>query len=138
MGEDEYELVPINPIRKMEKRLEKLEKVGGGISTVQELVEIVKINQQVVDDIVKINSDLVNKVSSLSTAVDNLSGKINDFMERIEIAGEERTGATESFDSDKIEKKLDERLGKIEKRMNSMILSRVPKDKWKQMVRRAV
>lgn len=134
MEQEEYELIPMNPIRKMEKRMEKIEQGSGGMNTIKELVEIVKINQQVVDDIVKINSEIVNKVTNLSSSVDNLSNKIQDFMDRIEIAGEE---ASEGKEDDRagveIEHKVDERLSKIEKRINALILSRVPKEKWKSM-----
>ncbi|MBS3056042.1 MAG: hypothetical protein J4473_01260 [Candidatus Aenigmarchaeota archaeon] len=136
MQSEEYELIPMNPIRRIEKRIDQLEKGGSGMGTIKELVEIVKINQQVVDDIVKINSEIVNKVTNLSSSVDNLANKVQDFMDRIEVVGEEQGSAAEDTGEkfDNIERKLDDRLSKIERRINSMIVSRVPKETWKNIV----
>jgi len=123
---EEYEIIPINPIRRLEKRVESIEKSGSSAETVKELVDIVRANQRVVDDIVKVNSDMMNKVSVLTASVNNMSDKINDFMSRIEITGESEpaaTGETYKDLEEKLEDKLDARLSKLEKRVNALILS---------------
>ena len=119
--EDEYELIPLNPIRRLEKRIERLEKGGGGTETVKELTEIVRANQHVIDNVVKLNTDMLTKVSEMVSAVNNMTAGMNDFMSRIEIAsaGKEE----ESPQNDELEKKVDDRLVKLEKRVNAMILS---------------
>lgn len=122
--EEEYELVPLSPVRRLEKRMERLEKVGTSQEMAKELIDIVRSNQQVVDDIVKINSEIINKVSELAMSVRDLSDKINDFMERIEVAPEE---AEKEDRTKEIEEKFDARLGKIEKRINALILATMPR-----------
>ena len=116
--EEEYELVPMNPIRRIEKRMERIEAAGTGTDVIKELIDVVRTNQQVVDNVVRINSEMISRVSELSSSVNELTKKINDFMNRVEITGESE--ATE----EKEEKSLDkERLEKLERRINSMIMS---------------
>ena len=125
MSEEEYELVPLSPLRRIEKRMERVEKLGTSQEMTRELMDIVRSNQQVVDDIVKINSEIITRVSELSVSVRELKDKINDFMERIEIAPEE---AVQKEDKTKeIEERVDARLAKLEKRLNVLILSSMPR-----------
>src|SRR3990172_2900377 len=81
---DEYELVPMNPILKMERRVERIEKLGSSQDLIQQLMDIVRTNQQVVDDIVKINSDMISRVSILSDTVSNLTMKMQGLMEKLD------------------------------------------------------
>lgn len=118
--EEEYELIPLSPIRRLEKRLTKIEGTATTGEMMQELMDIIKTNQHVVDSMTRTNSALVNKVTDLSNSVDKLMRKIDDFLERIEEPGVE---AEEDKKSEELEKKLDERLSKMEKRVNSMLLS---------------
>ena len=95
---EEYELVPISPIRKLEKRLDNLEEgKGNGGKIDQDLLEIAKTNQEVVDDLVKTNAKLTNKISEMTNEVENLVRKMESFMDRIEVAGE--TEGEESSES---------------------------------------
>ena len=122
--EDEYEIVPINPLRKLEKRVDDVEKTSIATDTVKELVDIVKANQRVVDDIVRVNSDMMNKVSVLTASVNNLSDKVNDFMNRIELSGEAPPEEDRYKEiEERIEGEVDARLSKLEKRVNALILS---------------
>jgi len=128
MVDDEYELVPINPIRKMEKRLEKIEKTWTSTEMVKELISVVKTNQHIVDDIVKVNSEMISKVSELTNSVDKMTTKINEFMERLEAAepvGSEGIVEERSTAVDTVGKRLD----KMEKRINALILSTMSKKK---------
>ncbi len=117
MPEEEYELVPLSPIRRMEKRLEKLEKAGTSNDMIKELIDVVKTNQQIVDDVVKINSEMIKRVSELSESVSKATGKIEDFMGRVEIPGNAEAPAAQQDKSGELQLKID----KLEKRLNSLI-----------------
>lgn len=129
MEEEEYELVPLSPIRRMEKRLERIEKTSTSDQMVRELIDVVKMNQQIVDDIVKINSELINKITDLSVSVNKSITKMDEFMSRIEVA-EEAEGSQES--AAPTLNKADERLDKLEKRINTLLLTTVAKSKFGQ------
>lgn len=115
--EEEYELIPVSPIRRLEKRMERIERTGSSTDTIRELVELIRANQHVIDDVVKINSEMMAKVSEIVASVNGLAGKVNDFMERIEVASEEKEAAPQEPN------KMDERLAKLEKRLNALLLS---------------
>jgi methyl-accepting chemotaxis protein len=131
---EEYELVPMSPLRRMEKRVERLEKTGSANEILRELVDIVKTNQKVVDDVVKINSDAVNKITELTEAVKQNISKIDDFLGRVEFSSEkvEETEASAPVVETKTD--VEARLDKLEKRINTVLLSALAKNK-RMMVR---
>jgi uncharacterized coiled-coil protein SlyX len=116
--EEEYELVPLSPIRRMERRMEKLEKAGTSTDMIKELIEVVKTNQQIVDDVVKINSEMIKRVSELSESVSKAASKMDDFMSRIET-----TGGNEAPVQQEQNTELQAKIEKLEKKLNSMITS---------------
>ncbi len=122
MEEEEYELVPMSPIRRLERRMERVEKSGSGMETTRELIEIVRANQSVIDEMVKINSDMMKKITDLVNNVNDMTAKINDFMGRIEFSNEEPKADTHT----------DERLEKLEKRINALLLSSVARSKFRR------
>ncbi|MFH0949337.1 MAG: hypothetical protein V1802_02520 [Candidatus Aenigmatarchaeota archaeon] len=115
--EEEYELIPLNPIRKLEKRVEKVERNALNGEVVSELMNIVKTNQQVVDNMAKANNSLVTRVSELADTVDKLIVKVDNFLEKIEVEGETQPEAAPSED----------RVSKLEKRVNALLLSTMTK-----------
>ncbi len=119
MGEEEFELVPLSPIRRLEKRLDRMEGSGMSADLLKELMEVVKTNQQVVDDVVRINSQMIGRVSDLSIAVSELTGRMNDFINRLEVGGEE-PAKEEKKEEDT---KMNERLTKLEKRINMLLVA---------------
>ena len=128
MDEEEYELIAVSPLRKMEKRLDRVERSGSSNDMVKELIDVVRTNQKIVDEVVKINSEMINRVSELSSGVTQLTGKMSDFLERVEIT---------ELNQDKVEEEksttgpdVEDRIQKLEKRINSMLLSAM---KAKQM-----
>ncbi|MBI4014613.1 MAG: hypothetical protein HY365_01525 [Candidatus Aenigmarchaeota archaeon] len=124
--EEDYELVPIGPIRRLEKKLEQMEQTQGG-EGMKTMMEIVKSNQAVVDEMVRMNSDLADRVSKLMESVDALSEKLTDFIQRVELSGEEEAKAKPDERS-----KMDEKLTKLEKRLNALILTTMPNMKLKR------
>jgi uncharacterized coiled-coil protein SlyX len=117
----EYELIPVGPIRKLEKRLEVLERSVVNQETLAQMFEIVRTNQMVVDEIVKINTNMMERVAQLTGSVASLTERMNDFLSRIEVeelpAVKELKGMSDA----------DERLKKLENRLNTLILSMAPK-----------
>ena len=131
--EEEYELVPVGPIRKMEKRIERIERSGTSNDMVKELIDVVRTNQKIVDEVVKINTEMINRVSQLAEHVQQLTGKVNDFLERVEIGGGESVPAAQEESSPETE----QRIQKLEKRINSLLLSTMKtKQLHPQMVKR--
>ena len=121
--EDEYELIPLSPIRRLEKRLQKVEKNATTGEMLGELMDIIKTNQQVVDHMAKTNAMLVNRITDLSNSVEKMMAKTDEFINRIE-TGE---ATEEEKKTDEEEKKMNERLAKLEKRLNSVLLTRMAK-----------
>ena len=123
--EEEFELVPINPLRKIENRIDKLESSGLNSGLIKELIEISKTNQNVIEDLTKLNTEMITKVSDLSVSVNNVIDKIENFIERIELTPEREEPSRDVEEG----KKLDERLEKLEKRINALALYVMPKKK---------
>ncbi len=116
-NDEEYELVPLNPIRKLEKRLTEVEQKKGGGEINKELLDMARINQEVVDDLVKTNSKITAKISEMIDSTEKLTDKISAFIDRIEVSGEESTEDSED------EKKMTDKLEKLEKRLNAVIVA---------------
>jgi len=115
--DEEFELVPMSPIRRIEKRLDRIEDSGMSGDLLKELMNVVKTNQQVVDDVVRINSQMIARVSDLSNSVSDLSNKLNDFMNRLEVQPNQKEENSEQSD------KMAERVGKLEKRINTLLVA---------------
>jgi len=67
MAEPEtYELVPVTPIRRLEKELEKLKKERvadtGGAEMNRQVIDILKMNQKIVDDMARMQGDLIGQL----------------------------------------------------------------------------
>jgi hypothetical protein len=130
MEEEEYELVPLSPLRRMEKRMDRLEKSGTSNDMVRELIDVVRTNQQIVDDMVKINSDIINKIGELTASVNQSMAKIDEFLNRVEVGGAEEPVAEEIKPAAvPVSNDADKRMDKLEKRINSLLLSSVAKSK---------
>ena len=121
--DEEYELVPISPIRRVEKRMADLEQRRGGGEINKELIEMARINQEVVDDLVKTNSKMTTKIAEMIDSVEKLTDKISSFIDRVEVSGEETESTANKEEQNR---KLDDKLEKLEKRMNAMILTKGP------------
>jgi len=129
---EEFELVPLDPIKALERRIERLEQSIPKHTASLEFLELVKTNQQVVDDLVKMNSQVIHRLLSLTDAINNLVSKLNDFMSKFEIAtsevSEEKLGELEREQA-RIRneyEELSQRLAKLEKRINAMLLAKMP------------
>ncbi len=94
--QEEYELVPVTPLRKLEKRIEQLEsKVGINEKELyREIIQIVRMNQEIVDALIKANDSLRVELSKLPLKIEELTNKINELIELIKAAGEEEVKPT--------------------------------------------
>jgi len=126
--EDEYELIQMSPVRKLEKRVNRLERSTTSGEMLAELMDIVKTNQQVVDNMSKTNSAMMERVHDLTNSVNKLMNRMDDFINRIETA---ESAPVEEKENEN-EKLLNERIAKLEKRLNSILLTTVAKQRANQ------
>ena len=130
---DEFELVPISPIRKLEKKIEMLENSSSG-PLLKELVDVVKTNQKIVDDLVRINSSTIREISEVNVNLKLLIERLDSFLDRVDAATTEPSrDIMEKLDS-MIEQNskmaemystLQEKLEKMERRVNALILTKM-------------
>lgn len=81
--EEEYELIPISPIRRLEKRIEELEATRPSIDVKEffkELIDIIKMNQQIVDQLAKSSDALRIELSKLPGKMDELIKNMNELI----------------------------------------------------------
>ncbi|MBN1896529.1 MAG: hypothetical protein JW789_02265 [Candidatus Aenigmarchaeota archaeon] len=92
MSSEEYEVIPTSPIRRLEKRMEKMEDTSS-TSQVQKLmeqvIELIKSNQRIIDDVVKANAELRDELSAIPVKVDKLLDAMHEFMELLREASEQ-------------------------------------------------
>jgi len=106
--QEEFELVPVTPLRRLEKRIEELERKASvnERELYREIIQIVRMNQEIVDALIKANDSLRIELSKLPLKLEELTKKIDELLEIIKAAGEEESRV--SLDTkpllDKIEK----------------------------------
>ena len=109
--EEEFELIPISPLRRLERRLEKMESTKGVDvkEFFNQLVEIVRMNQQLVDELAKANDAMRIEISKLPGRLDDLINNLNELISFIKAAGAESTAeaAALSGNLDPLLKKMD-------------------------------
>jgi len=109
---EEYEIIPTSPIKKLEKRISKMEETGSTSETrrlVEQIIELIKSNQRIVDEVIKADAELRNEISKLPGKIDELLGNMNEFMEMLKTSAAEDTVSEISKDvMDPLVKKLDE------------------------------
>jgi DNA repair ATPase RecN len=92
MTSEEYEVIPTSPIRRLEKRMEKMEDTSS-TSQVQKLmeqvIELIKSNQRIIDDVVKANAELRDELSKIPNKMDKLVDSMGEFMDLLRAASEE-------------------------------------------------
>lgn len=95
MSDDEYEVIPTSPIRRLEKRIDGIEDTTSS-SQVQKLmeqvIELIKSNQRIIDDVVKANAELRDELTKIPGKVDKLVVTMTDFMGILKEAAEEEAG----------------------------------------------
>lgn len=116
---DDYEVVPLTPLRRIEKRLEAMETSKSATNFerfIDKVLNMVEMNQKIVDEVVKANQGLREDISVLISKMDDAQSKMTDFMEIIKDAGEE--GGGESMNKDLIEHIISPFVDKFESASN--------------------
>jgi len=112
MAEEEYEIIPTSPLRRLEKRISKVE-VSSSSSQIQKLIEqiieLIKSNQRIIDDLIKADSELRNEISKLPGRIDSLVSNMNEFVELLKASATEEAVSGISKDAmEPLVNKMDE------------------------------
>ena len=109
--EDEYEIISTSPLRRLEKRLNKLEDSSSSSEVsrlIEQIIELIKSNQRVIDDVIKSDSELRNEVSKIPGKIDALLASMQEFIDMLKAsATEEETGMSKEA-LDPLVKKMDQ------------------------------
>lgn len=92
---DDYEVVPVGPIRKLERRIDEMEEKAqkGGMGgtddeLVRDVLDIMKSNQKIVNDMTESTHELKNSVEDLTHKMDEVIDDMNNFMDLLQEASE--------------------------------------------------
>lgn len=94
MMEEEYEIIPTSPIRRLEKRIAQIEAASSSAEIqrlIEQIIELIKSNQRIIDDIVKSDAELRNELSKIPGKIDELVRSMNEFMELLKTSATEET-----------------------------------------------
>jgi len=93
--DDYYELSPISPIKKLKKEIEELKKSMEKNQAnfqyqeiMKEVMEAIKINQRITEEIIKSNASLQTKISEMIIVMNRLIEEINTMSESFKKAAE--------------------------------------------------
>jgi DNA repair exonuclease SbcCD ATPase subunit len=87
--DEEYELIPMSPLRRLEKRIDKVESNTGTHEVIREIIDIVRMNQQIVDELAKSNDALRIELAKLPAKIDELVANMREIISFIKSSGEE-------------------------------------------------
>jgi len=88
---DDYEVIPVTPLRRLEKRLDAIETtktMNNMEKFIDKVIDMVELNQKIVEDMVKSNQSLREDLGVLIGKIDTLQSKIGGIVEMIESAAE--------------------------------------------------
>ncbi len=91
-GSESYEIIPVTPLKKLEKRMDKLEKAGTVPqlqSLINQIIELIRSNQKIVNDVIQANAELRNELSKMPSKIDEMTTTMKSFISLIEAAGKE-------------------------------------------------
>ena len=90
-GDEDYEVVPVGPIRKLERRIDEIQEQqtqSGNSELVSDVIDIMKSNQKIVNDMTESTHELKNSVEDLTHKMDDVIDNMNSFMDLLEEASE--------------------------------------------------
>ncbi|HKZ45494.1 MAG TPA: hypothetical protein VJ343_02205 [archaeon] len=97
---DEFELVPMSPIRRLERRIDQIETTTGGAdakSVLAEMFDIIKMNQMLVDELAKANDALRIELSRLPGRLEELIDRMTELLTYIKASAAEESSPSASF-----------------------------------------
>lgn len=86
METEEFELVPASPIKRLEKKIKKLERLDNSSSIkklTEHMVDLIDSNQKVVETMVNSNNELRREMSKLPEKIDDMVDEIKSSFRRI-------------------------------------------------------
>lgn len=95
--QEEFELIPLSPLRRLEKRIDQIETKSGGDSKdfIKEIVDIIRMNQQIVDELAIANDALRIELSKIPGRMDELINNLHELISFIKASAvEEAPGPT--------------------------------------------
>jgi len=89
--EEEFELVPLSPLRKLEKRIEALEasSIIGVREILEEMRDIMKLNTKIIEELSKANDVLRVELMKLVERLEKVSKGLEEFLAFIKEVEEE-------------------------------------------------
>ena len=109
--DEDYELVPMSPIRRLERRIDKIENTTGGIDVqdfFKELVAIIRMNQEIVDELAKSSDALRIELSKLPGKLDDVTRNLSELITYIKAAATEDQTSMSSDSFKPLADKLDQ------------------------------
>ncbi len=96
---EEFELIPMSPIRRLERRLEHIESTTGtdARGILAEMIDIIKMNQMLVDELAKANDALRIEVSRLPSKLEDLISHLTELLTYIKASAIEETVPASAF-----------------------------------------
>jgi len=118
MVEEEFEIIPVSPLRRLEKRIERLENFSGEDpkTIFRDIMEIVKMNQQIVDQLAKSNDALRIELSKIPGKLEVLISDLKELISFIKASGD-----SESTITSDVMKPVVERLDALVKENKSFV-----------------
>jgi len=95
---EEFELIPVSPIRRLERRIDQLE--SGGMDPkgfLKEIIDIIKMNQQLVDELAKANDALRIEISRLPSRLEDVTDNLKELISYIKASAAEEGAPGPSF-----------------------------------------
>lgn len=121
---DDYEVVPMGPIRKLERRIDSIEETAsqGGQADeqmIRDVLDIMKSNQKIVNDMTESTHELKNSVEDLTHKMDEVVDNMNSFMDLLKDASEvdmegEIVGDMQSRIAEAIGDRMDEAINEMQ------------------------
>ncbi len=99
---ESYEIIPVTPLKKLEKRVEQVENSGTMPqlqSLINQIIELIRSNQKIVNDVIQANTELRNEMSRLPPKIDELTSMLKSFISLVEAAGKEEVSASDGGDA---------------------------------------
>jgi hypothetical protein len=96
---DSYEIIPVTPLKKLEKRIEQVEQTGTvpQLQTlINQIIELIRSNQKIVNDVIQANAELRNEMSKLPPKIEDLTVMLKNFISLVEAAGREEVSGPRS------------------------------------------
>ncbi len=122
--DDEYEVMPLNPLRRLERRLEALEQsrtLANLEKFIDKIIDMTELNQKIIEEVVKSNQGLREEIEVLVGKLERLEEKIEQFVDVLKMLGEEEAKSSGEEIMVKVLDKFNDVAEKITESNNNML-----------------